>query len=240
MLETFRKRDNPRDNMRAPGSAPPPIRQTPLTPQVRINETKNEASSTEPASVRPTSAEPSGTAKMPEQLQPQAQPQTQLQAHPQSASSASTVSTARLIVGAEIKLKGAEINDCDTLIVEGQVDASMTSRVIEVTQTGLFRGKVQVDFAEIRGRFEGELAANKQLMIRSSGRVSGKIRYGSILIEEGGELSGDVAVSESNSASKARLATPTHDVGPAPSGSREPELTSSLNRPSGSAIATQR
>ena len=238
MLETFRKRDNPRDNARAPGSAPPPVRQTPLTPQVRINETKNDASQPEPAAARPAPAESTGTAKMPEQPHSQTQPQAQ----PQPASSANTGGTARLIVGAEIKLKGAEINDCDTLIVEGQVDASMTSRVIEVAKTGLFRGKVQVEFAEIQGRFEGELTTHKQLMIRSTGRVSGKIRYGSILIEEGGEITGDVAVSESGSAAKSRIATPPpYDLSAAESvASREAALTSSLNRSTSSTVGTPR
>ena len=57
----------------------------------------------------------------------------------------------------------------------------------------MFAGTVGIDLAEIHGRFEGELTARKQLVIRSTGRVSGKIRYGKITIEEGGELSGDVS-----------------------------------------------
>jgi cytoskeletal protein CcmA (bactofilin family) len=231
MLETFRKRDNPPVNPRAPGSAPPPVRQPLTNPQVRINETKNEATQAESAS---PAADASATVKPPEQPQPQPQ------AQPQVASHASSGGTARLIVGAEIKLKGAEINDCDTLIVEGQVDASMTSRVIEVTQTGLFRGKVQVDFAEIQGRFEGELTANKQLMIRSSGRVSGKIRYGTILIEEGGELSGDVAVAEGSSTSWSRTTSATPESTSESTAHRDSVLTSSLNRMSNSTVATQR
>ena len=99
----------------------------------------------------------------------------------------------KLIVGPDIKLKGAEITDCDTLVVEGRVEASMDSRVIQIAETGVFVGRAGVDVAEIRGRFDGELTANKQLLIRSTGRVSGTIRYGKIAIEEGGELSGDVA-----------------------------------------------
>jgi hypothetical protein len=39
---------------------------------------------------------------------------------------------------------------------------------------------------------EGELTARKQLVIHSTGRVSGKIRYGKITVEDGGQLSGDV------------------------------------------------
>jgi hypothetical protein len=33
----------------------------------------------------------------------------------------------------------------------------------------------------------------KQLLICATGKVSGKIRYGKLAVEEGGELSGDVA-----------------------------------------------
>jgi cytoskeletal protein CcmA (bactofilin family) len=102
-------------------------------------------------------------------------------------------SVSKLIVGPDIKLKGAEITDCDTLVVEGRVEASMDSRVIQIAENGVFAGKVGVDVAEIRGRFEGELTARRQLVIRATGRVSGKIRYGKVAIEEGGELSGDVA-----------------------------------------------
>jgi cytoskeletal protein CcmA (bactofilin family) len=99
----------------------------------------------------------------------------------------------KLIVGPDIKLKGTEITDCDTLIVEGRVEASMDSRVIQIDEQGVFVGRVGIDVAEIRGRFEGELTARKQLVIRSTGHLSGKIRYGKVMIEEGGELSGDVA-----------------------------------------------
>lgn len=98
----------------------------------------------------------------------------------------------RLIVGPDVKLKGAEILDCDTLVVEGRVEATMDSRVIRIAENGSFAGTVGIDVAEVRGRFEGELTARSQLIIHSTGRVSGKIRYGKILIEEGGEISGDV------------------------------------------------
>ncbi|MFT3759148.1 bactofilin family protein [Thauera sp.] len=98
----------------------------------------------------------------------------------------------RLIVGPDVKLKGAEILDCDTLVVEGRVEATMDSRVIRIAENGSYEGTVGIDVAEIHGRFEGELTARQQLIIHATGRVSGKIRYGKILIEEGGEVSGDV------------------------------------------------
>ncbi len=98
----------------------------------------------------------------------------------------------KLIVGPDIKLKGAEITDCDTLVVEGRVEAAMDSRVMKIAEGGVFAGMVGIDIAEIHGRFEGELTARKQLIVHATGKVSGKIRYGKIMVEEGGEVSGDV------------------------------------------------
>jgi cytoskeletal protein CcmA (bactofilin family) len=98
----------------------------------------------------------------------------------------------KLIVGPNIKLKGVEIHDCDTLVVEGRVEATMVSRSIQIAENGAFNGKVDVDVAEIRGAFDGEMTARRKLVIHASGRVSGKIRYGKILVQEGGEMSGDV------------------------------------------------
>ena len=99
----------------------------------------------------------------------------------------------KLIVGPNIKLKGVEIHDCDTLVVEGRVEATMVSRSIQIAEHGAFEGKVDVDVAEIRGVFHGEMTARKKLVIHASGRVGGKIRYGKILVQEGGEMTGDIA-----------------------------------------------
>lgn len=119
----------------------------------------------------------------------QAVPRTQ----PAAARDASESGGSRLIVGPEVKLKGAEILDCDTLVVEGRVAATMDSRVLRIAESGAFEGKVGVDVAEIHGRFDGELTAREQLVIHAGGRVNGKIRYGSILIEEGGQICGDIS-----------------------------------------------
>jgi cytoskeletal protein CcmA (bactofilin family) len=98
----------------------------------------------------------------------------------------------KLIVGPDIKLKG-EINDCDTIIVEGRVEATTDTKMLQIAESGSFDGTVGMDVAEIRGKFQGELTARQKLVIYATGSVSGKIRYGKIIIEEGGELSGDVS-----------------------------------------------
>jgi cytoskeletal protein CcmA (bactofilin family) len=110
---------------------------------------------------------------------------------------------AKLVVGPDIKMKGAEITDCDTLVVEGRMEATLDSRVLEIAQNGVFQGTIAVDNAEINGRFEGELTVRKQLTIHGTGKVSGKIRYAKIKIEEGAELAGEISVLDKSQSSVA-------------------------------------
>ena len=98
----------------------------------------------------------------------------------------------KLTVGPNIKLKGVEITDCDTLVVEGTVEATMDSRVIQISELGAFKGSADIDIAEIHGQFDGNLTVRQKLVIYATGKVVGKIRYGKLVIEEGGQLSGDI------------------------------------------------
>lgn len=127
----------------------------------------------------------------------------------QEASAMNTASTnetgSKLIVGPNIKLKGVEITDCDTLVVEGRVEATMDSRMIQIADKGAFKGSAEVDLAEIRGEFDGDLTVREKLVIFSSGKVSGKIRYGKLVIEEGGQIAGDVQVNTAAAGSAKRL-----------------------------------
>ena len=103
---------------------------------------------------------------------------------------------AKLIVGPDIKMKGVEVTDCDTLVVEGRIEATLDSRVLQIAQNGIFCGTVAVDTAEIHGKLEGELTVRKQLIIHATGKVSGKIRYAKIKVEEGAELAGEISMME--------------------------------------------
>ena len=122
----------------------------------------------------------------------------------QPATNTTTVNTpastggSKLIVGPNIKLKGVEITDCDTLVVEGLVEATMDSRVMEIAEQGAFKGSAEIDIAEIHGRFEGNLTVRQKLVIYATGKVTGKIRYGKLVIEEGGQLTGDIQFGAAN------------------------------------------
>jgi len=111
--------------------------------------------------------------------------------------SSSSENSAKLTVGPNIKLKGVEITDCDTLVIEGTVEASVNSRVLQIAEPGAYKGSAEIDLAEVRGVFDGNLTARHKLVIFATGKVTGKIRYGKIVIEEGGQISGDITVDAS-------------------------------------------
>lgn len=133
---------------------------------------------------------------------------TQQAASAQSASAAAAANKSdnggsKLTVGPNIKLKGVEITDCDTLVVEGTVEATMDSRVIQIAKEGAFHGTAEIDIAEIHGLFDGSLTVREKLVIYSTGKVSGKIRYGKVVIEEGGQLTGEISTGGSAGTSHA-------------------------------------
>lgn len=97
-----------------------------------------------------------------------------------------------LTVGHDILLKG-EIATCDRLVIEGSVDASLNEvHTVEIAETGSFKGSAEIEDAEISGIFEGDLTVRNRLVIYSTGKVRGKIVFGEIEIERGGELTGEI------------------------------------------------
>ena len=100
----------------------------------------------------------------------------------------------KLVIGREIVLNG-EINSCDLLVVEGKVEATMKEcREIRITETGTVKGQVEFERADISGVFEGDLTAREHLVVRATGRVTGKVRIGELEIERGGQIIGDIQI----------------------------------------------
>lgn len=113
---------------------------------------------------------------------------------PSRRGAASLSENKKLIVGPEISLTG-EITACDNLIVEGTVDATLeNSRLLEITESGHFKGKVLIDEALISGRFEGTLTVRHTLQLRSTGRITGTVKFGQLEVELGGQINGEISI----------------------------------------------
>lgn len=100
---------------------------------------------------------------------------------------------AQLIVGSGVTLKG-DILNCDLLKVEGNIEGDVKARRLVVAASGTLVGTAEIDDAEIEGRFDGTLSAVGLLVVRSTGRASGKFAYADIEIERGGQIAGDIQV----------------------------------------------
>ena len=162
-------------------SAPPAVSPTPFQP----------ASARPAAPVAP--ARPAGEGELPSRPMTPAQP---IGAAPRRPAEPIKTEAARdvrkLIVGRDITLSG-EIAACDHLIVEGTVEASVKEcHRLEVAESGLFKGAVEINEAEIAGRFEGQLTVQGRLSVRSTGRIEGKIQYGELAVDAGGTLDGEI------------------------------------------------
>ncbi len=98
----------------------------------------------------------------------------------------------RLVVGQGITMSG-EIESCDHLVVEGTIEAALKgASVLEISESGVFYGTVEIDEATIAGRFEGDLTVNGRLTIKSSGSITGAISYRELAVEAGAVLDGKI------------------------------------------------
>jgi cytoskeletal protein CcmA (bactofilin family) len=142
-----------------------------------------------------------------------------------SAATSTEPGGSKLFIGVNIKLKGVEISDCDVLVIEGQVEATVNSKVMQIDEPGTLTGTALIDVAEIRGEFSGELTARTRLVVHGTGRVSGTIRYGKLIVEEGGELTGDVKRLNDVEAQPQRMAVPQNEARHPSTASAEPVPT---------------
>lgn len=104
--------------------------------------------------------------------------------------SVSSSSDRKLVIGPGITMSG-EIESCDTLIVEGTVEAALKgAQILDIAQTGTFYGSVEIEEAMISGRFEGDITVTGRLTVASTGSITGTIVYGELAIEAGASIDG--------------------------------------------------
>ena len=65
-------------------------------------------------------------------------------------------------------------------------------KMIEITECGQFRGSVEIENADIAGRYDGQLVVHGRLTVRSTGRISGTVKYGELEVNAGGQIIGEI------------------------------------------------
>jgi cytoskeletal protein CcmA (bactofilin family) len=98
-----------------------------------------------------------------------------------------------LIVTEDTVIRGVrELRNCRQLEVFGYLEGDVAAKAVLVHKSGRLFGKVKSDSAVIHGTLQGEVVVKNLIDIRSSGNVSGNIKYGKLALEEGGNLSAEV------------------------------------------------
>ena len=103
----------------------------------------------------------------------------------------SNVEIRSVLIGPGIEFDGSLCN-CDEVVIEGTVRATIATTHLIVKATGRFTGSAEVEKAEIDGQYEGTLTAKTQLQINQTGTVIGDINYAQLEVTPGGILTGNV------------------------------------------------
>ncbi|MBN9262390.1 MAG: putative entry exclusion protein TrbK-alt [Hyphomicrobium sp.] len=88
-------------------------------------------------------------------------------------------------------IKGTILN-AGAIDVYGYVEGNIAAQNLRVHEGGRIAGKLKADTAEVRGTLQGEAIVKRLIKITSTGVVEGDIRYGSISLEAGGDLSAEL------------------------------------------------
>ena len=62
--------------------------------------------------------------------------------------------------------------------------------------TGDCKGDIETHNADIWGKFDGDIKASGTLTIQEQGKASGKIEYQNLQVKLGGQVSGDIKLSD--------------------------------------------
>jgi cytoskeletal protein CcmA (bactofilin family) len=98
-----------------------------------------------------------------------------------------------LIVTEDTVIRGVrEMRNCHQLEVHGYVEGDVSAHNVLVHKTGRLFGSLRTDSAEIHGTLQGDVVVKNLIDIRSSGNVSGNVKYGKLALEMGGNLTAEM------------------------------------------------
>lgn len=101
-----------------------------------------------------------------------------------------------LIIGEGATIKG-EIIEENEITVHGNIDGDIQCKNLIIGKNGSIKGKIKADTLHVEGSIEGEISIKNLLKLLSSSYVSGKVSYGSLQINEGGKLLGEIEFKDS-------------------------------------------
>jgi cytoskeletal protein CcmA (bactofilin family) len=77
-------------------------------------------------------------------------------------------------------------------VINGVIEGDLTAEEVLVGPTGKITGRVSAKVLDVRGELHNTIISEKSLIVRSTGKIAGKIQYVEIEIEKGGEIEGSL------------------------------------------------
>ena len=102
-----------------------------------------------------------------------------------------------LIIGSSANIKG-NVKDENEITIYGSVEGDIECKKLTVVKSGSAKGKIITENLVIEGNVDGEIKVKDHLTIYTTGRTSGKISYGSINIDDGGKIEGEINYKDKN------------------------------------------
>jgi len=98
-----------------------------------------------------------------------------------------------LYIGQGVTIKGAAVVST-TVVVDGVLEGDIDVDDLFVSTTGTISGRIRVaQNAEIAGKVLERLDVKGLLILRAGGRVNGSISFGTLTIERGATITGEVS-----------------------------------------------
>lgn len=99
--------------------------------------------------------------------------------------------TGVLVIGSDAVLTG-EVKGARKVEVYGIVEGGLQAGDVTVRQGGKVTGRIRSDSSTVEGDLRGDVRVQQLITIRSTGSVSGNVKYGRLAMEEGAELAASV------------------------------------------------
>ena len=100
------------------------------------------------------------------------------------------------VISEKSEIEG-KLNMPGKVMILGSFTGSINCSALEIFKDGKALGTIEAEDVIIAGYVEGELACSGRLTIAKTGTVKGRVAYGTLLVELGGQLDAEVFQLES-------------------------------------------
>jgi len=102
------------------------------------------------------------------------------------------------VLGNTVTIKG-EITGSEDLVINGHVEGSVSlgGNIVTIGDEGRVIADLYASEVEVEGTVDGDIVAEDKITIRSEGTVTGNIKAPRIVLEEGCQFKGSVAMDSS-------------------------------------------